>query len=184
MKSFKQHLNVCLQDCGSKKGFTLIEAIIYIGIIGLFLATMVRFVFSIGGIKNKVYAQQEVQANTRIALETISQRIKSADGINFGFSTFDTDPGVLSLSTTSVAADPMVISLSQDDGVLQLSEGVGSPVNVTSNEVKVTNLVFTNLTATSTKPHIRVEFTVEYTNDGDNSFRYSQSVQSAISLRQ
>ena len=60
---------------------------------------------------------------------------------------------------------------------------ISDPIAVTSDQVKITNLVFTNLTDASKRSHIRFEFTAEYINDADTSYQYSQSFQTSVSLR-
>jgi len=167
-----------------KKGFTLIETLIYVGIIGLVITSFIGFAVSISSTKSKVYVTQEVQANARMALNLITQKILSANGVNIGASTFDTDPGVLSLSMADGDKNPTIISLSQNNGVLQITEGTADPVNITSNKVLITNLVFTNLTSTSDKENIKIELTAEYITTNDVVYQYSQNLQTAVSLRQ
>lgn len=174
-----------MKKAGYQKGFSLIELIIYLAIVSGVVLSMVLFSLSVSGSRAKTYVAQEVQANARVALNIISQKIKLANGVNMGVSIFGLDPGVLSLSMADAAKNPTVIDLDQDNGVLQIKEGVSSPVAITSDEVKVTNLVFTNLTSTGARENIRIEFTVEYNNpSGDIRYDHSRSLQTAVSLRQ
>jgi len=167
------------------KGFTLIELLIYIAIIGGVISVFVIFGLSVNELSSKNYVVQEVHANARMALDLISQKIRAANEVNIGSSVFDSDPGVLSLSMASSAINPTVISLGQDNGVIQITSGSSDPVSITSDEVNVTNLVFTNLTGTGDIENIRVEITLEYNNpSGDVVYEYSQSLQTSVSLRQ
>ena len=167
------------------KGFTLIETLIYLAIVSLAVTSFMVFSIGIGNSRTKNYVTQEVQGNTRTGLGLITQRIRAATGVNASSSIFDTDPGVLSLVMADAAKNPTIINLTADNGVLQIQEGVGSSVVITSEAVKITNLVFTDLSASSTRENIRVEITVEYNNtSGDVEFTYSQSLQTAVSLRQ
>lgn len=122
-----------------KRGFTLIEILIYLLIIGGVVASFVAFTIGVGNSSAKNYVVQEVHGNTRTGLGLITSRIRAATGVQAGSSTFGTDPGVLSLVMADSAKNPTVISLSGDDGVLQIIEGTGSAVAITSDEVKVTN---------------------------------------------
>ncbi|MFH1946860.1 MAG: GxxExxY protein [Candidatus Magasanikbacteria bacterium] len=178
------HSDVDSDNSGRSKGFTLIETLIYIAIIGGVMATFISFGLGISQNRNKVYAKQEVQANARIALDIISQKIKMADGINIASSTFDADPGVLSLSMANSSLNPTVLQLNQDDGILQITQGAGDPIFITSDKVKITNLVFTNLGGENERGNIKIDMTVEYDSDGDVSFSSSQSLTTAVSLRQ
>ncbi|PLX28388.1 hypothetical protein C0581_02565 [Candidatus Parcubacteria bacterium] len=165
------------------KGFTLVEALIYLAIIGGVIGAFVSFSLSVSQSRGKTYVVQEVQANSRLALDTITQTIQSASGINISSSTFDIDPGILSLQMSSSTLNPTVISLSQDDGVLQMTEGVESPVFFTSNEVRISNLQFIRLNQGNNRQNIRVLMTIEYGADQDVNYMYSQSLQTAVSLR-
>ena len=164
-------------------GFTLIETLIYLAIVAVAVGSFVVFSISVSGSRNKTFVIQEVQANARTAIQIMSQKIRAAEGINTAASTFGVDPGVLSLAVSDISKDPTVFELDQDDGILRITEGTASPVVLVSDEVKITNLVFTNLTSGG-KGNIRIELTVEYNNDaGDIGFSHSQSIQTSVGLR-
>mgnify|MGYP001562935852 FL=1 len=134
-------------------GFTLIELVIYIGIAGGVLLTFTLFILNIVATRNKTLAVNEVQTNGRIALAAISARIRNATGINDSpASILGTDPGILSLKMDDLPAqNPTIIRLSQDNGFLQIQEGAGAPIQITSPLVLVTHLSFTNAPLTGTK---------------------------------
>lgn len=168
----------------SPEGFTLIEVLIYVALMGMAVSSFVYLSVTVSASRSKTTVTQEVQANTRVALDLISQQIRAATGINSGASVFDADPGVLSLAMADSGSNPTVIDLSADDGVLQITRGAGPSLAVTSDEVRVTNLVFTNLTD-GERENVRVEITVAYANDsGDVLFTSSQSLQTSVSVRQ
>lgn len=166
------------------KGFTLIETIIYIAIIGGIMAAFVNFALNVSDSNNKTFEVEEVQANARQALHIISQKIRSAKGVNIDSSIFNIDPGVLSLAMTSGASDPTIISLNKDDGSLQIKEGAGSAVMVTAGNVKVTNLVFSNLSASSTRENIGIDLTVEYASSTESDLISSQTLYTAVGIRE
>jgi len=166
------------------KGFTLVETLIYIAIIGGILATFIGFSLNISGARNKTYVTEEVQANARIAMDVISQKIQSANGVTTSSSVFNTDPGTLVLTMSSSTFNPTIINLSADDGVLQIKQGTGATTTVTANTVRVTNLQFTNLSASSTHENIKVNLTVEFATTTDIDFQYTQSLTSTISARE
>ncbi|MBU1132013.1 prepilin-type N-terminal cleavage/methylation domain-containing protein [Patescibacteria group bacterium] len=168
-----------------EKGFTLIETIIYIAIISIAMVSFISFSLSVSEARNKTYTVEEVQSNARVSLQFITQRIMAAAAVNVGASTFGTDPGVLSLAMADAAKNPTIISLNNDDGTLQIKEGLSAAIPITSDRIKVTNLVFTNLTSASYRENIRVQFTSAYKNTNpDVEFNYAQSWQTAVSLRQ
>lgn len=168
----------------SRTGFSLIETIIYIGIISIVLVSFVSFSINVSDSRDKTFSIQEVQANSRVALDIISQKIRSATGVNISSSVFNLHPGVLSLVMASSTLNPTIISLATSSYGLQIKEGVADPVLITSSRVGVSNLVFTNLTGTSTRKNIGVNFTIFYNSSTSTFFQFNKSIQTAVSLRQ
>ncbi|KKU48576.1 hypothetical protein A3H10_03605 [Candidatus Uhrbacteria bacterium RIFCSPLOWO2_12_FULL_46_10] len=166
------------------RAFTLIELLIYIVVIGGVAVTFISYSLSVAGVRNKTYVAQEVQANARIAVEIISQRIKAATGVNAGDSVFDSSPGRLSLVMADVLKNPTVIDVDAN-GAIQISEGASQPVSITGSRVEATNLVFRNYGGGNARENIGVEITVAYKNDSnDVEYNYSQSLRMAVSVRQ
>jgi hypothetical protein len=88
----------------------------------------------------------------------------------------------LTVDVVDVADDPTVIDLSGT--TLQITEGVGSAVDLTSSQVQVTAFTVENLTKGSTPGRLKVSITVAYNNSsGRNEYDYSQTYQTTISLR-
>lgn len=167
-----------------KKGFTLIETLIYISILGMVLVSFVTYTYSISNNREKTYVVQEVHANSRMALEIIRSKIHLASAVNTASSTFGVDPGFLSLSMNNIAKNPTVIGLSQDDGILLIKEGSSATTSITSDETQISNLVFTDLTGSGNKKNIKINMTVEFNNpSGDQVYDFSQDVETSISLR-
>lgn len=160
------------------KGFTLIEVLIYIAIIGVVVASFVTFAMSIGGSRSKTYAVQEVHANARTALDLISQKIRLADDV-VSPSESNWSEG-LELDMPSPDAN---LTFDVAGGVLNIAEGVGGPVPITSDEVNVSSLSFTNLAPIGERDNIRVKIIIEYRGDNSKEYEYSQSLQTAVSLR-
>ncbi|MCA9397988.1 type II secretion system protein, partial [candidate division WWE3 bacterium] len=107
----------------SQAGFTFIELIIYLAIVSSVLTSMILFSLRIMETRTKTKVIQEVQANTRVAIDTVSYLLRTADGVNVGSSSFDNDPGVLSLSTINPSTNPTIIALDQDNGSLTVTKG-------------------------------------------------------------
>lgn len=165
----------------SPQGFTLVEAMIYMAIVGMVLVALVQFSMSISQSRNSNSVQEEVQANNRIALDRITTYIRSASGINTSTSMFDVHPGVLSLSMVDGAKNPTVLSVSADDQLL-VKVGTNATSTITSNAVHVTNLVFTDVTGVSPQASIHAELTTEALGDSvDLSF--AQSIETTVSPR-
>lgn len=162
-----------------KNGFTLIEFIIYITIVALVLILVTGFLWNVilGIIKEVSY--QEIQQNARFALTKIAQEIRRADGVN------TPSPGqstsLLSLSMKNSDLNPTIFDLS--DGKLRITQGKADPKFLTSDQVRVTKLLFTNLSYSDTPGTIRIEMTIEYFNPSNLSqYQASINLKSTISL--
>ncbi|MEK7150814.1 MAG: prepilin-type N-terminal cleavage/methylation domain-containing protein [Patescibacteria group bacterium] len=166
------------------KGFTLVELIIYIGILSVMVVGLVSFALSMTSARTKTYTNQNVQANARMTLDIIMQKIRTAQSVNIGVSVFGIDPGVLSLQMADPLKNPTIINLSANDGRLQITEGVGVPIYLTDNETEVSNLLFTNLTQSGEREHIKIDLMVRYVNAASVDYSYSWSGSSAASVRQ
>jgi len=168
----------------SNDGFTLSEILIYVAIFMLMAGALISFVLTIVDIHTKSYVIQEVDANARMVMEVLSDRIRSSSGVTEDSSVFDSDPGVLVLTMDDPAKDPTVFELNADDGTLQITEGTGSAVNLTGSKVRVANLVFKNLSLPDLRNNIGIEITLEYNDTaGNRDYIYSNTLQTSVTLR-
>lgn len=162
------------------RGFTLIELIIYIGIVAVVLLVAFNFGFEIiyGNIKSQAF--REVQQNSRLAMEKISRSILDADEIN------NPTPGNSSSSLSLVMQDlslsPTVIEVVNEK--LRITQGASGPYELTNDRVKVTSLQFTNVSYTGTPGTIRVQMTIKHVNPNNlNQYEASLTTEDTISLR-
>ncbi len=167
----------------NKQGFTLIELIIYVALIGGVVVALTSIALTIMQARSKAAVNQELNASARSGLEYITNAIRESDGVTLGGSVFGSDPGTLELSMPEASLDPTIFSLTADDGQLQVSEN-GVTTILMPTTVNVTNLEFTNLTGTGRTENIRIEITVEYNGAASQEFVASQSYQTTISVRQ
>ena len=158
-------------------GFTLFEALIYIGIAGIILVSFIQFILTVSESRNKNYALQETQANARAALQIITAKIRMADDVIFPAEGNSDSSLTLDMPNTGVNT---VFSL--QGGSLSINEGSGE-VSLTGSRVNITGLSFANLAAASERDNIRVQFTAEYAITGDIRFSASQAIQTSASLR-
>lgn len=165
-------------------GFTLVEALVFIAIFSIILVAILNVTLNTLAARNKNYAASEVHQSARLILDILSQRIRASNGVNIGASTFNTNPGVLSLSMSTAGVNPTIFDRDATTQGLRITEGVGSPVILTPNTVKLTKLIFKNLTGNSSRESIRIIITLEYSNPSDPQFSYLYDFQTTVSLRQ
>lgn len=164
-----------------KKGFTLIEIIIYIGILSLVVVSLFTFSTSISSVRAHTYVSQEVNANMRTALQLIQQKIRSASGVNIGSSVLTTHPGVLSLAMSDPSKNPTVID--SISGRIRITEGSGIPVFITSRDSNVSSLVF-SLVPSGTHETIWTEIKIEPIQQTSVDFVYPYKIMFTTNVRQ
>ena len=148
-----------------KKGFTLIEMLIYIGILTIIILFTIYFVS--WGIKMsaKSKASQEVLENAKFAMEKIIFEIRSAKEIYTPTSVFDAHPGQLSLKTQQNLPEGENATYADfylENEKIYLKRESQNPQALTSERVKVTNLVFRHLNSAFSTSSIQAELKIEY----------------------
>lgn len=164
-----------------RRGFTLIETMLYIVIVAMVLGAISIFLLQVLGAREKTRVISEVVASGSFIQERLFEAVRHASAVRVAESTFGTDPGVLSLTMVNSARSPTVFSLTADDGQFQLSETGAPAVAITPANVQVTNLVFTNLTTPSDVGIIQVQFTLSVSSaSGNRTFAYDQAFQTTL----
>ena len=161
------------------KSFTLIELIIYIGIVAAILLVAVNFGWEIiyGNVKSQ--AVREVQENARFVMEKITRTIEKASAINSP--TPGNSASSLSLEMADSDENPTVFELS--DNKLQVTYGGSGVYELTNNRVRISNLQFTNLSYEDTPGTVKIEMTISHFNPGNlNQYEASSTLKSSASL--
>ena len=163
----------------NKKALTLIELIIYLGIVAGLLIVASAFTWSIIKGSVKAACRREIQQNGRLVMEKISREIKAASGINSPAVGESSD--LLSLTMSDIDLNPTVFELS--DNKVILIQGGDGPYLLTTDQVLVSHLEFTNLSYGDTPGTIRVELTLDYNNPGaQTEYQASIDLISTVSL--
>jgi type II secretory pathway pseudopilin PulG len=177
-----------------RRGFTLVEALIYIVLAAL------AFTFIIGIGQDlllgsvKIQGEREVSFNARTAINLITQKIRGANDVVLGSSTFNSSPGVLTITypgvSPSIIFDTYNKTLTKSTGgtyvirKLRMKEGTAAAVDLTNDKINITNFVVRNLTKSTEAHNINVELTFTQANPAnDPNLNASISVETAISLR-
>jgi hypothetical protein len=132
-----------------KKGFTLIEFLIYSGIVVFVILALTLTGMNILHARIKVVALEEVNKNASFSLEKIAYLIRNSEGVNSA--TGDT----LSLKMSSPAEDPTEIYL--DDGAIMISKS-GNISRLTTESVVVTSLSFSEFLEDAVRVSVSFEF--------------------------
>ena len=163
------------------KGFTLVELIIYMGIIGVILMVASTFAWQIILGNIKVGAYREVEQNVSFAMEKITTAVRNSSKIVEPEEPGEeTDYLFLRMSDPSKTLTKFKIS----DGKIIMSEGDKGPYPLTTDLVQVTNLKFTNLSYEDTPGTVKIEMTIEHVNPaGRSEYEAEIHLENSISLR-
>lgn len=162
------------------KGFTLIEFILYIGIVGVVLLVAGAIGLNVLFGKAKLMAIEEVSQNARFTIEKIADRVRNANAINSPATS--TSASTLSLKMASSTQNPTIFDLS--GGVIRITEGMGSTVNLTSSEVTITNLQFSNISYSNTPGTLRIELRLKLVNpENRQEYNFEKTFYTTANIR-
>lgn len=164
------------------KGFTLIETLIYVAIIGMVITSFVLFSLSISDPTEKTYGTEEVNSNLRIVETIISRQIRNSKSVNVDSSIFDSNEGFLSLEYENVSQNPTLIGLSQE-GKIELKVGSNASTTITSEGIDVSILNFSNTSSNRGPENILYTIEASYSASSTPAFSSSNSITTSVSLR-
>ena len=140
-----------------KRGFTLIEIIIYMALLSIFLLTLTDIFVSILDVQLESDATSAVEQDGRFLLSRLAYDINRASAI--------TTPGAIGSSSNTlvmtIGTDTYTYLLSGNN--FQLRVNAGTPDNLNSSESAISSPTFqkiANSAVGGTKETIRINFTV------------------------
>lgn len=136
----------------NQKGFSLMEVLIYIAVSAVMLMVVVGFVGWIMRIRNKVTIESRVEQNARYVMARMVREIRRADDLTV------VDQNTLSLSMSDPMENPTVFDL--NSGILYMRQGIGDPVAITGNDVKVGEVLFEDRTTPNSADIVKITLTV------------------------
>ncbi|EKD76221.1 MAG: hypothetical protein ACD_43C00187G0001, partial [uncultured bacterium] len=142
----------------SGKGFTLIEAIVYVAVFSLLVGATTTFLINIIQLKNKTQAERTAYQEARYIMERINNRIRLAPGIDTGSSIFDNDQGRLVLKSPEVPTN--LTTFYVQNGVAYEKLGPAAATAISSAEVSVSQLNFNQVVSSDLQGSIETKITV------------------------
>jgi len=125
-----------------KRGFTLVELLVYISIMTLALVSIVVLLTSATRIMNRVKEVKEVRSSALISLERMEREIKNATSVVVGESDLGTTAGSLTLQSADELGNPLEVSFDLEGGDLLLYYDDVSRGSLFSENVSATELEF------------------------------------------
>lgn len=163
-----------------KSGFSLLEILIYVSIFSILVLLISDTFISISKGQGQSNAKNEVNSSIRFAGEIIRQDIKNASTVSMPSLAGDTS------SSLSLTRDGVSVLYDVSDGVLRRTENGGSPVNITNNNIFVSNPIFKKLESNNNvfntkNTTIKIEMIFDYKSSSPD-FQYGSSFQTSVNL--
>ncbi len=139
-------------------GFTLVEVVVFVAMFSIISLAVVSSLFWMNNSNSKTKADREAGENARRAMEIITYEIRGAKSIY----TPTTTSNQLSLETSRylpVGANDTFIDFFLCGSAICLKKEFQSPVSLTSDDVQVTNLQFSQV-LNGTTSSVKINLTV------------------------
>lgn len=157
-----------------KKGFTLIELIIYLAIVSTVLVSISYLIIEIISGQTRAIAFQEVNQNIRFISQIVTKDIREAEAI-----------GSLSADsmTLTMPGDDIIYTFEPVDLTLTRQLGVSAAEVLNTDRVEATG-TFSDLSFTTRSANVGVELIIEYKNpDNLQDYKASTTVNFSSELR-
>lgn len=165
-----------------KKSFTLIEILVYIGVLGIVIVAISSFLIWSIRSNTKAKVMRETLDQTRRAMEIMIYEIKEARSI-YAPTTTSTQLSLETLHYLPEGEKTTYIDFYLCGTQLCLKKESQDSITLTSDKVEVNNLVFTQV-ITGQFPSVQIELKVDYKNPTDRpEYQASVNLISTASLR-
>ena len=165
-----------------KKGFTLLEILVYIGVLGIIIVAISSFLIWATQSNTKAKVMRETLDNARRAMEIMTYEIREAKNIYTPTSTSTQ----LSLEITHYLPERETrsyIDFYLCNFHLCLKKESQNPISLTSDNVEVENLSFTQV-ITNGVPSVQINLKLDYKNPNNRpEYQATVELNSTVSLR-
>lgn len=150
-----------------KKGFTLIETIIYIAIFGIVSLFAVNIIFTTVKAYNNFKIVKDLKSAAEISLERMSREIRIANDIDISRSILGVNFGKIYLNTVDFDTGSLkTVEFFSSGGALIMVQNGLLQDYLTSSSTEVSNLVFREIISSTTSKAIKIEMELTVRNAG------------------
>lgn len=179
--------NLKFKMSNTQYGFTFIELILYVSIVTLMLTSLIPFAWNIIGGSAKSITQEEVFSQGRFISERLKYEIRNAADIDSANSDFDVNIAENTTKKLTLLQSPPInssrISVAAN-GRLQFQQGADPPVELSSQDVIITDLTFSNYSSSDGKSkHVGFTITVATTNNTRQEYAENITIKSSAEIR-
>lgn len=166
-----------------RRGFTLIELILYVGITVIVVVTLTRVMLTVLSTQQGARQVSIVQQELGFVMDRVTAASRRATAVLTGSSLFSERAGVLSLAMQDPAAHPTIFSLS--GSVIVLQEGNGAALPLTSRSIVVDELLFRTFTGSGGTQLVKVRLQGRRAlTGGEGEQEDAMTLETAVTLRQ
>lgn len=138
-----------------QKGITIVELIVYIGLLSIFMIVLLDVFVTILNSKLESESTSALNQDARYIYSKLSYEVGNADSVTLP-STLNPTGDTLAITTSGITH---TYSL-DGSGNLNLTTG-GTTMKLNSNDTNLINLTFARLESAGAKPTIKVSYTVK-----------------------
>lgn len=161
-------------------GFTLVELLLYMSITATIILSIAGFfpLLMQSRVKNQTIAEVEQQGMQ--VMQFVTRTIRNAEGITTPIIGNSGSGATIDVVTASL--DPAVFDLT--GGVIRVTEGSGSAIQLTNTRVTASGLTFHNVSRTDTPGILKIQFTLSHINpEGRQEYNYIKTFYGTASRR-
>ncbi len=139
----------------TRKGFTLIETLIYTMIVSMIIGSFLLILYNLAGSVDRTLRNVDLSDQKQFIIQKADWALQSVSVVNSPSAGFSGTS--ISINKVGYGSNPVVVDLV--GGVLRMSEGGGVAVPLTPVGITVSNLSFTH-TVTVNETRIRMTATI------------------------
>lgn len=166
-----------------QQGFTLIESVIYVGLLGMIAVLVASFLLHLFTAYQRIHIEREVLSNARLVLERIEKEIAQAEEIYGPTSKFFTDAGQLSLVISDEPSSVHQIAYEDfwiDNGRLWFRKEGQGELAFSAESVRITQFRLERIMQAISRDAVKITFTIS---PAQEKIPSSVTLHSAVVLR-
>ena len=143
-------------------GFTLIEMIVYVVILGIIAVLAVNSAFEMTKAYVNLRVSRDMNASATAVLERITREIRGAYDIDAAQSTFGANPGRLMLNTKDALGADTTVEFYIENGLIKVKEGGVAKGALMTSSTQASSFIVRSLSNANSKA-IKIDLTVAAT---------------------
>lgn len=168
------------QNVTLQAGYTLIELLLYVVMLGILLSAVVAFFGMTTDARVKNQSITEVNEQGADVMDYMTQTIRNA--LSIASPTIGTSANQLIVSGPTANLSPTVFSVVS--GVLQVREGSSAAIALTSSKVQVSSFTITNVSRAGTSGIVKISFTISrLASPVLNEYDYQRTFTTSVGIR-